>query len=185
MQAGSCLFCNNLKDSCSVQNILATLGSEACDSTKLQTLFDYYILLSRNADDFQITLIRFASLAFKHNIFTPITCLVKCGLNLLSSADAYPSLLTVLGEHLDKKEVIELLQFSLRYYVNEYYYDSVIALVDICKIHQISVDEPGQPSGKTALHWASIKGYTELRDLLIGAGADPSKKDASGKTPDM
>jgi ankyrin repeat protein len=37
--------------------------------------------------------------------------------------------------------------------------------------------------GKTALHWASIRGHGEVVTLLLGQGAEASSRDASGETP--
>lgn len=47
------------------------------------------------------------------------------------------------------------------------------------------LNEPGLPSGKTALHYAAEKGHTELCQKLLLAGADPLLKDSKQCTPLM
>ncbi len=179
------VYFNSLKESCSKENILKSLNNLESEASKIQYLFENFIISSKNSPDFQKSITEFATQCFKRKLFSPITILIKDGLDLSHSADNQPSLLTLLCDYLSEKDAIELLQFTLRSYVNENKHDLVISIVNVCKSHNINVDEPGRPSGKTTLHWASIKGYTDLRELLISSGADPSKKDASGKTPDM
>lgn len=176
---------DSLKKCCDDQYILSILQSDTCDSNKLQILFDHYILLSNDLEKLHSTIIRFASLAIKRKMFKPITSLVNCGLNLLSRTDDHLPLLNAISLYLDQTEAIALLQFALRYYVNEYYLDCVLRIIDLCKIHRISLDEPDPINGRTALHYACIKGYDDIIELLIDSGADTTIKDAFGKTPDL
>lgn len=174
-----------LRENCCEQNILTYLSQDECDSATLQKLFDHYILLSNDLEELYTTIVRFALLAIRRKMFNPVKILVSCGLNILSSVDDHPPLLTALSNDLNNDEAIELLQFSLRYYVSEYYYDCVIKILDLFKTHHISLNSLDLLSGKTALHFACIKGYLDLKELLIKAGADPTIKDDSGKTPGM
>lgn len=179
------VYFERLRENCSEQNILSYLHTQECDSATLQTLFNHYILLSTDLDELYTTIKKFAQLAMRRKMFRPIKSLVGCGLNILSTVDDFPPLLTTLSDHLNIDEAVELLQFSLRHYVSEFYYDCVIKIIELCEIHQISVDQPDLLSGKTALHWACIKDYHEIRELLIKAGANTTIKDDFGKTPDM
>lgn len=44
-------------------------------------------------------------------------------------------------------------------------------------------DTKGLRYGRTGLHWAAIKGSTDLAELLLSHGAAPDQKDSAGKTP--
>lgn len=50
-------------------------------------------------------------------------------------------------------------------------------------VHNINAKDSNPSSGKTALHWAAIKGHTACYNLLLEHKAKPDCLDAAGKTP--
>jgi hypothetical protein len=60
---------------------------------------------------------------------------------------------------------------------------------DLGRVRQIVAADPPALNrkdaefGATPLHWAALRGYAATAAYLVGAGADPGARNASGETP--
>ncbi|GAB1601555.1 ankyrin repeat domain-containing protein 46-like [Argonauta hians] len=80
-----------------------------------------------------------------------------------------------------KSELIDLMEsgHALKDAVLE---GDVVRVKELLELNTYDPNEQAK-SGKTALHLASIRGYSEIMELLLNHGADPNIKDRNGNTP--
>lgn len=169
----------------SANQILEAMKQPDCNTNNVELLFERYCLINSESTNLLEGMNHLAQHALDCRIISPIKILIKNGFSLTPKSATENNILTGLSDLHAEKGAIELIQFSLRYYSSRNDITNLTEVIKVCNAHRFDIDEPGQPSGKTALHWACIKGNTDIRELLIAEGADPTKEDANETTPDM
>ena len=62
-------------------------------------------------------------------------------------------------------------------------FEAVRALIEKAKAAEVPVDTPDLLLGRSALHYAALKGHDQVVDVLLQAGASLTQKDKRGQTP--